>query len=130
MTSHRVRVETDNAPAAIGPYSQAIRSDGLVLTSGQIAMDPATGEMIGNGDVEAETAQVLKNLHAVLEASGAGMGDVLKCTVFLVDMGDFPKVNALYAEAFPDPAPARSCVAVAALPKGARVEIEAIARIP
>ncbi|MCB9684878.1 MAG: RidA family protein [Alphaproteobacteria bacterium] len=118
-------VSTSSAPSAIGPYSQAIVANGFVFSSGQIALDPSNGELVGGG-VEAEARQVLKNLRAVLEAAGSGMDRVVKCTVFLVDMADFAAVNAVYAEAFGAHRPARSTVAVAGLPKGVRVEIEAV----
>lgn len=120
------RIQTDRAPAAIGPYSQAIKAGGFVYTSGQIALDPSSGEMV-QGGTEAETKQVLANLRAVLEAAGATLQDVTKTTIFLVDLGDFARVNALYGEAFGESVPARSTVQVAALPRGARVEIEAVA---
>lgn len=121
-------VQTTSAPAAIGPYSQAVRFGGLVYTSGQIALEPASGQMVGGGDVEAETRQVLANLKAVLAAAGAGFADILKTTIYLADLGDFAKVNALYAAAFEGaPPPARSTVQAAALPRGARVEIDLIA---
>ncbi len=121
-------VSTSAAPAAIGPYSQAVRFGGLLYTSGQIALDPASGQMVGGGDVEAETRQVLANLRAVLAAAGAGFGDVLKTTIYLADLGDFAKVNALYGAVFEGtPPPARSTVQAAALPKGARVEIDMVA---
>ena len=120
-------VGTDRAPAAIGPYSQAVKAAGtLLFTSGQIPLDPATGEMV-SGDIEAQTQRVLENLKAVLEAGGASLGDVVKTTIFLADMADFATVNAVYADFFPTDPPARSTVQVAALPKGARVEIEAVA---
>ena len=119
-------ISTDKAPQAIGPYSIAIGTRDLVFTAGQIGIDPAKSEIVGGG-IEAETRQVLTNLKHVLEASGSGLGQVVKTTVFLKDMGDFPKMNATYAEFFTDNPPARSTVAVAALPKGAMVEIEAIA---
>ncbi len=119
-------ISTDKAPQAIGPYSIAIGTRDLVFTAGQIGIDPAKGEIVSGG-IEAETRQVLTNLKHVLEASGSGLGQVVKTTVFLKDMGDFPKMNAVYAEFFTDNPPARSTVAVAALPKGALVEIEAIA---
>lgn len=121
-------IQTMEAPAAIGPYSQAIRFAGLVYTSGQIALDPATGQLVGGGDVEAETRQVLANLHAVLVAAGVGFPDVLKTTIYLADIADFAKVNAVYAAAFEGcPAPARSTIQAAALPRGARVEIDMLA---
>jgi 2-iminobutanoate/2-iminopropanoate deaminase len=122
----RTAVQTANAPKAIGPYSQAIRAGELVFCSGQIPLDPATGEMVP-GDVAAQTRQVMKNLEAVLRAAGADLAKVVKTTIFLVDLGDFARVNAAYAESFPSAPPARSTVQVAALPKGALVEIEAIA---
>ena len=121
-------VITASAPAPVGPYNQAVTAGGLLYCSGQIALDPATGLMVGAGDVEAETRQVLSNLQAVLEAGGSSPGQVLRTTVFLADLGDFARVNAIYAEVFSDGvSPARACVEVAALPKGARVEIDCIA---
>lgn len=122
----RTPVHTDRAPAAVGPYSQAIIHGELVFTAGQIPLDPATGELV-NGDVRAQTRQVLRNLEAVLNAAGSSLDRVLKTTVFLADMNDFAAVNEVYAEFFPDVPPARSAVQVAALPKTARVEIEAVA---
>lgn len=119
-------VFTADAPAAIGPYSQAVKAGNTVYLSGQIGMNPATGELV-SADVKEQTAQVLKNMKAVLAAAGATVDNVVKTTVFLTDMADFQAVNAVYAETFASDAPARSCVAVAALPKGARVEVEAIA---
>jgi 2-iminobutanoate/2-iminopropanoate deaminase len=121
-------VSTDRAPKAIGPYAQATRAGEFLFTSGQIALDPARGELVGGG-TEAETRQVLSNLVAVLEAGGASPRDVVKTTIFLVDLADFAKVNAIYAEVFGDSLPARSTVQVAALPRGARVEIEAVAHV-
>ncbi len=116
------------APKAIGPYSQAIETTGArtLYCSGQIPLDPATGELVPGG-IEAQTARVLENLSAVLEAAGAGFRHVVKTTVFLVDLADFPKLNEVYARAFTQHPPARSTVQVAALPRGARVEIEAVA---
>ncbi len=119
-------VSTPNAPQAIGPYSIAIQTDQMVYTSGQIGIDPATGEVVSGG-IEAETRQVLTNLKRVLEAAGSGLEYVVKTTVFLREMGDFAKMNAIYAEFFTKNPPARSTVAVAGLPKGAAVEIEATA---
>jgi len=119
-------IHTDKAPEAIGPYSQAVRTESMVYTAGQIGLDPATMELVSGG-VEAETRQVLNNLKKVLEAANSGLNYVVKTTVFLRDMADFPKMNAIYAEFFPENSPARSTVAVAALPKGVAVEIEAIA---
>jgi reactive intermediate/imine deaminase len=121
-------VITASAPAPVGPYNQAVKAGGVLYCSGQIALDPATGLMVGDGDVEAETRQVLSNLQGVLEAGGSSPGQVLRTTVFLADLGDFARVNAIYAELFSDGvSPARACVEVAALPKGARVEIDCIA---
>ena len=121
-------VITASAPAPVGPYNQAVKAGGVLYCSGQIALDPSTGLMVGAGDVEAETRQVLSNLQAVLEAGGSSPGQVLRTTVFLADLGDFARVNAIYAELFSDGvSPARACVEVAALPKGAQVEIDCIA---
>jgi len=121
-------IATDDAPKAIGPYAQATTAGGFVLTSGQIALDPATGDMVAGG-TEAETRQVLKNLVAVLRAAGASPDDVVKTTIFLLDLSDFALVNRLYGDVFGASLPARSTVQVAALPKGARVEIEAVAYV-
>ncbi len=114
------------APKAIGPYSIAIQTDGFVFCSGQTGIDPATSELVA-ADVEAQTRQVLTNLKNVLEAAGTSLEKVVKTTVFLIDMADFAKMNAIYAEFFPSTPPARSTIAVAALPKNALVEIEATA---
>ena len=122
-------VQTDKAPKAIGPYSQAIRLEGLVFSAGQIGLDPSTGELVPGG-VEAQTRQVLTNLKNVLAAADSELSFVVKTTVFLKDMNDFQKMNAVYAEFFPENPPARSTVAVSALPKGALVEIEAVALLP
>ncbi len=120
-------VSTDKAPAAVGPYSQGIRAKGeLLFLSGQVPLDPATGKLV-EGGVEAQTRQCCKNIAAVLASQGLGMENVVKTTVFITNMGDFPKVNAIYKEHFPAPCPARSCVEVSALPLGALVEIESIA---
>ena len=119
-------ISTTNAPGAIGPYSQAIRVGDFLFTSGQVALMPDTGNL-ATGGIEAETRQALANLTAVLTAGGATWADVAKTTIFLVDMADFAIVNRLYGEVAVTPAPARSTVQVAALPRGARVEIEAIA---
>jgi len=124
----RTAIRTSEAPAAIGPYSQAIRSGDLLFTSGQIPLDPRTGAMV-TGDVTAQTVQVMANLGAVLAAAGADFADVVKTTIFLVDMADFAAVNAVYAGHFTAAPPARSTVAVARLPRDARVEIEMIARV-
>jgi reactive intermediate/imine deaminase len=121
-------IETGAAPAPVGPYNQAVRAGDLLFCSGQIALDPASGVLVGDGDVEAETRQVLANLQAVLAAAGASPRQVVRTTVFLADLADFARVNALYAEVFGGGvSPARACVEVAALPKGARVEIDCIA---
>lgn len=120
------RVFSADAPAPIGPYSQAIRSGDLLFCSGQVAIDPAVGKLV-DGDVAAQARQALRNLSAVLTAAGASVGDIVKTTIFLVDMADFATVNAAYGEFLGEAAPARTTVAVAALPLGARVEIEAIA---
>lgn len=119
-------VETEDAPKAIGPYSQAVKASGLVFASGQIAIDPSSGELL-SGPVEEQADRVLTNLAAVLEAAGTTMRKVIKTTVFLSDMGDFPKVNEVYAKHFGDHKPARACIQAAALPKGVAVEIDAIA---
>ena len=112
----------------MGPYNQAVAAGGLLWCSGQIALDPATGVLVGEGDVEAETRQVLANLRAVLAAAGVGPDRVVRTTVFLADLADFARVNALYSEVFgTGVSPARACVQVAALPKGALVEIDAVA---
>ena len=124
----RTAISTTQAPAAIGPYSQAIRADGYLFCSGQLGLDPATGDFVA-GDVGAQAEQALRNLGAVLEAAGLTFGDVVKTTIFLVDMADFAAVNGVYGRFVTDPPPARSTVAVAALPKGGRVEIEATARL-
>jgi 2-iminobutanoate/2-iminopropanoate deaminase len=121
-----VVVETDNAPSAIGPYAQAVVAGDLVYCSGQIAMDPATGALTG-GSVADQTRQVLANLQAVLEASGAQLGTVVKCTVFLKSMDDFQEMNGVYAEVFGDHTPARAAVEVSRLPRDVDVEIDAIA---
>lgn len=128
MTANQV-VATQKAPRAIGPYSQAIVSGELIFTSGQIPLDPATQQMV-TGDVAAQTERVMENLAAVLQAAGAGFDDVVKATIFLVDLGDFAAVNEVYGKRFARSPPARSTVQVAALPKGARVEIELVARKP
>ena len=122
------QVQTDKAPKAIGPYSQAIIANGFVFCSGQIPIDPATGNLL-NGTIEEETRQVLKNLGAVLEAAGSSLDDVVKTTVFLKDMDEFAKMNAVYAEFFKAPSPARATVQVARLPRDVKVEIEAVALV-
>lgn len=124
----RRAVSTTGAPAAIGPYSQGIVSDGLLFCSGQAALEPASGVLV-EGGIEPETERVMANLTAVLDAAGATWDAVVKTTIFLVDMGDFATVNGIYGRFVGDPPPARSTVGVAALPKGARVEIEVVARL-
>jgi 2-iminobutanoate/2-iminopropanoate deaminase len=122
----RRAVDTAAAPGPIGPYSQAIDTGGLVFCAGQIGLDPTTGKLV-EGGVAAETVQAIRNLTAVLAAVGLGLADVVKTTLFLVDLDDGPAVGAIYGKAFPAPYPARSTVQVAALPAGARMEVEAIA---
>jgi 2-iminobutanoate/2-iminopropanoate deaminase len=124
----RRAVSTEGAPAAVGPYSQGIVVDGLLFCAGQAALDPATGNLVPGG-IEPETERVMANLTAVLDAAGATWNDVVKTTIFLVDMTDFATVNGIYGRYVGDPPPARSTVGVAALPKGAHVEIEAVARV-
>jgi len=121
-------VATEAAPRAIGPYSQAVISRGLVFVSGQIPLDPAKGRMVA-GDIAAQTERVLENLRAILEASGSSLDRVIKTTVYLADLEDFPKVNEVYARYFPSAPPARATVQVARLPRDARIEIEAIAEV-
>ena len=125
----RQAISTASAPAAVGPYSQAIVAGDLIFCAGQGAIDPTTQE-VRRGTVEEETERTLRNLAAVLDAAGATFADVVKTTVFLADINDFTAMNAVYARFFPDPPPARTTVEVAALPKGFKVEIEAIARRP
>ena len=125
------RIETDAAPAAIGPYSQAVAVGGWVYCSGQLALDPDDGDLVGGGDVAAEARQVFRNLEAVLHAAGVKREDVAKATVYLTDMAEFSIVNEVYAEFFDGLVPpARATVQVAALPKGAKVEIDFVARRP
>ena len=119
-------IQTDNAPQAIGPYSQAVKTSGLVFASGQIPIDPATGQFVPGG-IEEQTEQVLKNLSAVLEAAGSGLDRVIKTTVFLADMQEFSAMNEVYGRFFRDDPPARATVEAARLPRDAKVEIEAIA---
>lgn len=125
----RDTVFSPDAPAAVGPYSHAVRTGGLLYLSGQTPIDPATGQLI-DGDVGAQTERVFANLAAVLDAAGLGLDDVVKVNVYLTDMADFAAMNAAYAKAFSEPFPARTTVAVAALPLGARVEIEVVAQAP
>jgi 2-iminobutanoate/2-iminopropanoate deaminase len=121
-------VKTQGAPAAIGPYVQAVRQGNLLFCSGQIALDPGTGQLL-DGNVAQQTERVLENLKAVIEAGGSDLSRVLKTTVYLVDMGAFSEMNAIYGRYFAQSPPARSTVAVAALPRGAQVEIDAIAEV-
>jgi len=127
MTESRI-ISTENAPRAIGPYSQAVASGGYLFLSGQVPLDPATGQLV-RGTVEEEVERVLENLKAVLQAAGVGLNDVVRTTVFLADLKDFDPMNRVYARYFAAHPPARSTVQVAALPRGARVEIDAIARV-
>lgn len=122
-------ISSNAAPAAIGPYCQAIQAGGFLFLSGQIPLDPATGQVV-EGDIELQTERVIQNLTAVLAAAGAGLQHVLKTTVFLKDMNDFARMNAVYAKHFPVPAPARSTVEAARLPRDVRVEIDLIALAP
>jgi 2-iminobutanoate/2-iminopropanoate deaminase len=122
----RVIVSTEEAPAAVGPYSQAVRHGSLVYTAGQVALDPTTGQIVGR-TIEEQTDRTLRNLAAVLAAAGSGMDRVLKVTVFMTDLGAFAAMNEVYARHFPSDPPARSAVQVAALPLGAQVEVEAVA---
>jgi 2-iminobutanoate/2-iminopropanoate deaminase len=121
-------VVADGAPKAIGPYSQAVVVDGMVYTAGQIPLDPKTGGIVGQTTAE-QAEQVLRNLEAILKAAGSGLDLVVKTTVYLVDMADFPALNEVYAKHFPTHKPARSTIQAAALPKAVRVEIDAIARV-
>jgi 2-iminobutanoate/2-iminopropanoate deaminase len=121
-------VASDGAPKAIGPYSQGIRVNGFLFTAGQVALDPKTGELVAGGIAE-QTSRALENLRAILVEAGSSMAQVVKTTVFLVDMADFAAMNEVYGRAFGSHRPARSTVAVAALPRGARVEIEAVAEV-
>jgi len=121
-------ISTKAAPAAIGPYSQGVKSQGLLFCSGQIAIDPASGAIV-EGGIEAQTKRVCENVMAMLKEAGLGPSSVVKTTVFITDMNDFPKVNEIYASYFAEPFPARSCVGVASLPKGVLVEIEVVASL-
>lgn len=123
---NRTVVSTPQAPQAIGPYSQAIRTDSLIFVSGQVPIDPATGELV-IGDIVMQTRRVLENIQVILEAAGSGLSRVVKTTVFLTDLSDFAAMNTVYAGFFPVDPPARSTIQVAALPKGARIEIEVVA---
>ena len=121
-------IHSGQAPKAVGPYSQAVAHDGLLYCSGQIGLVPESGQLVAD-DVESQARQVMQNLAAVLDAAGAGLSDILKVNIYLTDMGDFPKVNEIYAAWLSDHRPARATVAVAALPLGARVEMDLVARI-
>ena len=121
-------IETKFAPKPVGPYNQAVLVENWLYCSGQIALDPSTGAMIGNGNVEEETRQVLKNLISVVEAAGGKNSNVIRTTIYLTDLNDFAKVNAIYAETFrKSPSPARACVEVSNLPKGGKIEIDCVA---
>ena len=126
--AEREAISTDGAPAAAGPYSQAIRSGDLVFTAGQLGIDPASGELAGD-DVVIQAERALTNLAAILDAAGSGLHRLLKVTVYLAEIGDWPAVNEVYARVIPEPFPARSAFAVKDLPKGARIEIEAVAGV-
>lgn len=121
-------VRTDEAPAPVGPYSQGVVLDGWIWTSGQVALDPATGKIVGQ-DAAAQADRALSNIEAILKAGGSGLGQVVRATVYLTNMDDFAAVNAVYARYFPSAFPARSCVEVSRLPLGALVEIDVIARV-
>ena len=129
MESSEVKaIETNSAPKPVGPYSQAVLVESWLYCSGQIALDPATGEMIGNGNIEEETRQVLTNLIAVVKAAGGENSNVIRTTIYLTDLNDFDKVNQIYAEIFDSKvSPARACVEVSNLPKGGKVEIDCVA---
>jgi 2-iminobutanoate/2-iminopropanoate deaminase len=129
MSSDRRVIATADAPKAIGPYSQAVVAGGLVFCSGQIPLDPKSGEMVGAADVRAQAKQVMENLRAVLTAAGSSFDRVVRTTIFLQDLGDFAPVNEIYGSYFKDAPPARATVQVAGLPKGAMVEIDAIATV-
>jgi len=127
---HNVKsIHTDGAPAAIGPYSQACVAGGFLFTAGQIGLDPELGELVGPG-IREQAYRVFVNLRAVLEAAGVGFGDVVKTTVYVADMADFAELNAIYAENFSEPYPARSTIEAGSLPMRARVEIDVVARLP
>lgn len=126
METTRQIVKTENAPGAIGPYSQAVKTDSMVFVSGQLPFDPATGNLVTD-DIQAETRQALNNLKAILEVAGSSLEKVVKTTVFIKNMDDFPLINEVYGKFFTENFPARACVEVARLPKDANVEVEAIA---
>lgn len=127
MENKKTIVTTDRAPAAIGPYSQAVAVSGLVFVSGQISLSPLTGQLVGEGDVGLQTEQVMKNLEAVLSAADCRFEHVVRCTIYLANMADFATVNGIYARSFPSEPPARATIQAAGLPRGALVEIDAIA---
>ncbi len=129
MSSPKQIIATDDAPRAIGPYSQAVVAGGLLFCSGQIALDPVSGELVGAGDVRAEAERVMANLAAVLAAAGSSFARVVRTTIYLTDMADFAAVNEVYGRRFVAEPPARATVAVAGLPRGARVEIDAVALV-
>jgi len=131
MSKDIKEIKTEHAPSPVGPYSQALLVGTTLYCSGSIALDPKTGDFVGAGDIQAETRQVLKNMGAILEAAGASPKNVVRCTIFLADLGDFGKMNEVYAEFFKDNAalPTRTCVQAGALPKGALVEIDCIAEL-
>ena len=120
-------IQTSNAPAAVGPYSQGIKAGNTIYVSGQLAFDPATGELYKGGDIQVEAKMCLMNVKAILEAGGASLKDVVKCTVYIKDMNQFGLINEAYAQVFQDTKPARACVEVARLPRDGQVEIDAIA---
>lgn len=124
-TSIRTIISTDKAPGAIGPYSQAVKTDTLVFVSGQLALDPLTGNLI-DSDIQSETRQAMKNLKNILEAAGSSLEKIVKATLFIKDMNEFPLINEVYGEFFQNDPPARACVEVARLPKDANVEVEAV----
>ena len=129
MSHHREPVTAMNAPAAVGPYSHAVRTGNLLFCSGQIPLDPESGELVGKTPA-AQATQCLENLQAVCGAAGASLADAVRCTVYMTDLGAFAAVNEAYAEFFPSDPPARVAIGVAALPKGAQVEIDAIVALP
>jgi len=126
--SSKQAIQSDNAPAPIGPYSQAVKVGDTMYLSGQVPLDPATGELV-DGDIDAMARRILNNLAAVMAAAGGSLADIVKLTIYLVDLNDFAKVNAVMAEYFQEPYPSRATVAIAGLPKGAPVEVEAIAHL-
>jgi len=124
--SIRTIISTDKAPGAIGPYSQAIKTDTMVFVSGQLALEPATGELVNN-DIKSETRQAMENLRSILKAAGSSLDKVVKTTLYITSMDDFPRINEVYGEFFSETPPARACVEVSCLPKNANVEVEAVA---